>query len=199
MLLKFKAIFIVSIMLMTVPGFGQTAFGLKGGLNLANLKVDDPEASYNSRTGYHAGIFLRSKFSKIAFQPEILLWTQGSDVSHTVLGEYKDSFTYLAVPVMFKFYLIDGLNIHAGPQFGFLIDAERKGESRLLGSSSVDIKENFKPTDISVSVGGGYDLPFGLSLDVRYNIGVQDINDVADGEEAKSRVFMVSLGYNFLR
>ena len=40
---------------------------------------------------------------------------------------------------------------------------------------------------------------FGLGLDLRYNIGVKDINDAVDGEEARSRIFVVSLGWNFLR
>lgn len=176
----------------------QAAFGLKGGLNLANLKVDDPEASYDSRTGYHAGVFVRGKFSKVAIQPEVLLFTQGSDVNSSTLGEFKDSFTYLSIPVMVKFYVVSGLNVHVGPQFGFLLDGERKGS--FLGQSfNQDIKDYYKSSDISVSLGGGWDFPFGLNVDVRYNIGVQDINDQADGEEAKSRVFQVSLGWNFLK
>jgi hypothetical protein len=176
----------------------QAAFGLKGGLNLANLKVDDPEASYNSRTGYHAGVFVRGKFSKVAIQPEVLLFTQGSDVNSSTLGEFKDSFTYLSIPVMVKFYVVSGLNVHVGPQFGFLLDGERTGNIQGL-SFNYDIKDYYKNSDISVSLGGGWDFPFGLNVDVRYNIGVQDINDQADGEEAKSRVFQVSLGWNFLK
>lgn len=177
----------------------QAAFGLKGGLNLANLKVDDPEASYNSRTGYHAGVFVRGKFSKVAIQPEVLLFTQSTDAKETILGDYKTNFTYLSIPVMLKFYVVNGLNIQAGPQFGFLLDGEMKGTDLIGQDFSYDVKEYYKNSDISVSLGGGWDFPFGLNVDVRYNIGVQDINDQADGEEAKSRVFQVSLGWNFLK
>lgn len=179
--------------------YGQSAFGLKGGLNLTNLKVDDPAATYDSRSGYHVGIFMREKFSKVAIQPELLLSTMSSDVSSTVLGEYQDQFTYLSVPVMVKFYIVSGLNIHLGPQFSFLLDGERKFKSDLLGSSSRDIKDYYKGSDVSVSAGAGWDFPFGLNLDVRYNVGVKDINDVSEGKEAKSRIFQVSLGWNFLR
>lgn len=176
----------------------ETAFGIKGGLNLTNLKVSDPEASYDSRTGFHAGVFVRGKFSKIAIQPELLLFTQSTEVSSSLIGDYQDKFTYLSVPVMLKFYIVSGLNIHAGPQFGFLLDGDRNFEGA-LGSGSTDIKDYYKDTDISLSFGGGWDFPFGLSADVRYNIGVQDINEATDGEEAKSRVFQVSLGWNFLK
>jgi hypothetical protein len=188
---------IILILLLSYAAHAQTAFGLKGGLNLTNLNVDDPEASYDSRAGYHVGIFLRGRFSKIGIQPEVLLSTASTDVS-TLLGDYKDSFTYLSVPVMIKFYIISGLNIHAGPQFSFLLDGERKGEFGRI-SSTTDIKEYYKSSDVSVSAGAGWDFPFGLNVDFRYNIGVTDINDVSGGEEAKSRIFQVSLGWNFLK
>lgn len=177
----------------------QAAFGLKGGLNLANLKVDDPQASYNSRTGYHAGIFVRGKFSKVAIQPEVLLFTQSTDLKETVFGDYKTNFTYLSIPVMLKFYVVSGLNIQAGPQFGFLLDGEMKGTNLVGQDFSYDVKDYYKNSDVSISLGGGWDFPFGLSADVRYNIGVQDINDAANGDETKSRVFQVSLGWNFLK
>jgi Outer membrane protein beta-barrel domain len=176
----------------------DVAFGLKGGLNLANLNVKDPEGSYNSRTGYHAGVFLRGKFSKIAVQPELLLFTQGTEVKHTTLGDFKDNFTYLSVPVMLKYYPVMGLNLQVGPQFGFLLDGERKYES-IIGDGSTDIKDYYNSSDVSISVGGGWDFKFGLSLDCRYNVGVKDLNNVSNGEEAKSKVFLISLGWNFLK
>jgi hypothetical protein len=176
----------------------QVAFGPKAGVNLTNLKVSDPEGSYNSRTGYHAGVFLTGKFSKIAIQPEVLFFTQSTDAKETLLGNYKDNFTYVSVPVMLKFYIVSGLNLQLGPQFGFLIDGERKYSTR-LGQGTTDIKDYYKNSDVSVSLGGGWDLPFGLNVDVRYNIGVQDINNWADGEETKSRIFLISLGWNFLK
>ena len=91
-----------------------------------------------------------------------------------------------------------GLNLHAGPQFGFLVDGERKYDT-VFGSGTEDITESYKSSDIAVSAGLGYDFKFGLSVDARYNIGVKDINNAANGEDARSRVFMISLGWNFLK
>lgn len=176
----------------------STAFGVKAGLNLSNLTGGDPGATYDSRSGFHAGIFMREKFSKVAIQPEILLSTQSTDVSSTAFGDYQDKFAYLNVPIMLKFYIIDGLNIHAGPQFGFLLDGDRT-YSGPLGSGSDDIKDYYKSSDISLSLGAGWDIPFGLSADFRYNIGVQDINEASSGEKVQSRVFQLSLGWNFMK
>lgn len=191
--------FLFAFFISVLTASGQdTAFGLKAGINLASMNLDDAEASYDSRTGYHAGIFVRGKFNKIGVQPELLLFTQKGEGNNTILGNYEDSFTYLSVPVMLKFYPVGGLNLQVGPQFGFLIDGEQKYTGP-FGTSSNDITDSYKSSDVSVSLGGGYDFGFGLGLDVRYNIGVKDINNVSNGEAAKSRVFLISLGWNFLK
>lgn len=195
---KTLSVLLISVLFSTLGAQAQVGFGLKGGLNLTTLKVDDPELSYDSRTGYHAGVFLRGRFNNIGIQPELLLFTQKGKMKSSVFGTAQESFTYLSIPVILKFYPIGGLNLQVGPQFGFLLDGERKFDS-ILGSGSQDITEYYKESDVSVSVGGGYDFGFGLGLDIRYNIGVKDINDAADGEEARSRIFLVSLGWNFLQ
>jgi hypothetical protein len=190
------------IMFITLVAFiphseAQTAFGIKAGLNLSTLNLKDPAESYNSKTGFHGGFFVRERVGNLAFQPELLLYTQNGEIQSTTFGKAQESFTYLTVPIMVKFYPVAGLNLQLGPQIAFLLDGERKYDS-FLGSGTEDIKDHYKSSDFSVSVGGGYDFDFGLTLDARYNIGVKDINNAANGEPVKSRVFMVSLGWNFL-
>lgn len=187
----------ISIFLLAPGAEGQVAFGLKGGLNLTTLNLEDPEASYESRSGYHAGLFLRGKFNNIGIQPEVLLFTQRGQLESFV-GTAEERFTYLSIPLIFKFYPVGGLNLQLGPQFGFLIDGEREYHT-FLGGATRDITEYYKKSDVAVSVGGGYDFNFGLGLDVRYNLGIKDVNNVADGEEARSRIFLVSIGWNFVR
>jgi len=175
----------------------DTAFGIKAGINLSNIDLEDSEATYNSRTGYHAGVFLRGKFDKIAIQPELLLYTQKGEIERSVFGTAEESLTYVTVPVMLKFYPVLGLNIQLGPQFGFLVDGERKYSNPAF-TASEDITDYYKGSDVSVALGLGYDFDFGLGIDARYNIGVKDINDEVDGDPAKSRIFMISLGWNFV-
>lgn len=183
----------------TLSTYGQdVGFGVKAGLNLSSLNLEDPEASYDSRTGYHAGLFLRGRFDKVAVQPELLLYTQRGDIESTLFGTAEESFSYLTIPVIIKFYPIGGLNLQVGPQFGFLLDGERKYDT-FLGSGSEDITAYYDKSDIAVALGGGYDFDFGLGIDVRYNLGIKDINNAADGEQVKSRVILVSLGWNFIR
>lgn len=173
-------------------------FGLKAGVNLSSFNIDDANASYDSRTGFHAGIFGRAKFGTVGLQPELLLFTQNADVWSNAFGNAEDRFTYLSIPVMIKFYPVGGLNLQVGPQFGFLLDGERKYET-VIGNASKDIKDHYKSSDVSISLGAGYDFEFGLGLDFRYNLGVMDINNAANGEPVKSRIFLISLGWNFLK
>src|SRR3989337_1045336 len=144
------SVFLIAFLFSTLAADAQTAFGLKCGLNLTTLNVEDPELSYDSRTGYHAGIFLRGKFDKIGIQPELLLFTQNGEFRSTLFsGTVQERFTYLSIPLMLKFYPIGGLNIQVGPQFGFLIDGERTYQDHpLFGNGSNDITDYYKNTDI---------------------------------------------------
>lgn len=167
----------------------QVALGLKAGANIS--KFDDADA--DNLTSFHAGAFGLFKFTKIGIQPEILFSQQGSTFEEA--GEKFDFETaYVTIPVMVKLYLIGGLNLQAGPQFGFLTKADLEGQG--------DVKDKMKGSDLSANVGLGWDLPFGLTLDARYNIGLSDLNDDEDtfGDASfKSRVIQLSVGYKILK
>ena len=50
-------------------------------------------------------------------------------------------------------------------------------------------------------MGAGADLPFGLNLAARYNLGLADNEkeNFITGDEMKNSVFQVSAGYAFIR
>jgi hypothetical protein len=192
------SLILIMILIALTARAQETAFGIKGGINLSSLNLDDAESSYNSRTGFHAGIFMRARTGNIGFQPEVLLFTQNGDIKNSAFGTAQDRFTYLSIPIILKFYPIGGFNFQVGPQFGFLLAGERKYDT-FTGSGSKDITDYYKSSDVSVSLGLGYDFGFGLGLDARYNLGIKDINNATNGDPVKSRVFMLSLGWNFLK
>jgi len=164
----------------------QVALGLKAGANIS--KFDN--AAYNNITSFHGGAFALFKLTKIGIQPEILLSQQGSKFDDDSFGSLDLKASYLTIPVMIKLYLVAGLNLQAGPQFGFLTKAELNGQ---------DIKDTFKSSDISANIGLGWDLPFGLTLDARYNLGLSDVNNGISAESLKSRVVQISVGYKILK
>lgn len=183
------SVLVMIMMIASVGAFAQAqlAIGVKGGLNFAKLDMED--ASTKNRTGFHGGAFALIKLTKIGIQPEIIFSQQGSKLK--IDGEdVKSNFSYVNIPVMLKLYLIAGLNLQAGPQFGFLTNAKIDGE---------DVKDFYKKSDVSVGLGAGWDLPFGLTVDARYNLGVSKIEDDAALAATKNQVFQVSLGYKLIK
>lgn len=176
--------------------YGQVAIGLKGGLNFANIDTSTPSTAYNSRTGYHAGAFVSFKFTKIAIQPELVYSQQGTTVQYNG-ASIDQNFSYVNVPILLKLYLVGGLNLQLGPQFGFLTAAS--GPIPGSGSSSSqDIKSYYKSSDISIALGAGIDLPLNLNLDFRYNLGVSDNNE-STASTVKNQVFQLSVGFKLFK
>lgn len=179
----------------------ETKFGVKGGLNVANLTGDEDEDN-SSKVGFHLGGFVEIKVSdKFSVQPELLFSTQGTKFEETVLGtlvEYKTNLSYLNIPVMAKYYVAEGFSLEAGPQIGFLTSAKYKIESE-GNESEVDGKDDFESVDFGVNFGAGYDFTENLSVGLRYNLGLSNVYKTEAGDDFKNsnNVFSVSLGYKF--
>ncbi|MBV6644406.1 MAG: PorT family protein [Cyclobacteriaceae bacterium] len=198
--------FLSCILLVSAVAYGQGfKVGLKGGLNFPSAEAlglqDGIQTSdLSGNAGYHIGAFARLKFSKFAIQPEVLYSFQSVDFSLNVptpggsATDIKQKISYLTVPVMARIYILSGLNLQIGPQFGFLLTGDVESNDNDLDGS--DLKDELSASDISLGVGAGLDLPFGLDVHARYNIGLKDVNDTADAEEAKNSVFQVSVGFS---
>jgi len=177
----------------------QFAIGIKGGPNFSNLNVSDPGATYKARTGWHAGGFVLMKFSKIGIQPEILFSQQGSKIKVNS-NDLNANYSYINIPIMVKLYTVAGINLQAGPQFGFLTKAE-SDYNPVTGepiNSTQDFKNAYKKSDVSLAMGVGWDLPFGLTIDGRYNLGLSDVSDQA-AYETKNQVWQISVGYKLIK
>lgn len=204
---------IVTLFLATASlySFGQMQFslGLKAGPNFANINTDASAGeNYESRTGWHAGAFMLFRGEKIGFQPEVIFSQQGSKFKYnTSSPALKQNFSYVNIPLILKLYTVAGINLQVGPQIGILTSAER--EDFAAGQSgpvtTQDVKDDLKKTDISLALGVGWDLPFGLSLDGRYNWGLTDnddnfvTNSGAPIGQIKNQVWQISVGYKLFR
>ncbi|MEO7991313.1 MAG: porin family protein [Chryseolinea sp.] len=190
----FKKVVLAAFLIAISSGaFAQAQFsvGLKGGLNFANLDVTSVSNTYNNRTGYHAGAFALLKFAKIGVQPELIFSQQGSTVK--VNGDdVKSNFSYMNIPIMIKLYTVAGINLQAGPQFGFLMN------DPVVVNNNQEIEGAVKKSDISLSMGLGWDLPFGLTIDGRYNLGLQNVSDNSSFD-IKNQVFQVSVGFKLIK
>ena len=194
------SIVIVSFFLLSFGATAQSvAIGLKGGLNFANLNGSSASEVYTNRTGYHFGAFTLIKLGKIGIQPEIIYSKQGSKVTVNTQN-FDSNFDYFNIPIILKLYTVAGINIQVGPQFGFISGAKYPISSGTGGGTTLqDITNQLKGSDISVAMGLGWDLPFGLSIDGRYNLGLSKANNTSSIPDIKNQVFQLSVGYKIFK
>jgi hypothetical protein len=174
-------------------GAGSARRRIESGASLNTS--ESPGMNYKNRTGFHAGAFALFKFTKIGIQPEVVFSQQGSTVKVNT-KEFDANYSYVNIPVMLKLYTIAGLNIQAGPQFGFVASKDDEYLAELK-KTNPDIKSSIKDSDVSLGIGIGWDLPFGLMIDGRYNLGLTDNSDGAGS--VKNQVWQFSIGYKFLK
>lgn len=184
----------------------QVAFGLKAGPNFANINTDASAGeNYKNRTGFHGGAFALIKVTKLGIQPEIIFSQQGSTVEINSQN-FESNFSYLNIPIILKLYTIAGINLQAGPQFGFVTNAESPIQDQLNPGSYTlaDVKDKARSSDVGAAFGVGWDLPFGLTIDARYNMGLSKMFE-SDNQlppstaDARNQVFQVSLGYKLIK
>jgi hypothetical protein len=184
----------------------QLAVGIKGGPNFATINTESSaKENYKSRTGFHGGAFVLIKATKIGIQPEVIFSQQGSTVRINS-QDYESNFSYVNIPIIVKLYTVAGINIQAGPQFGFVNSAKAPVLTQSFGGADTytiqDVKDRAKSSDVTAALGLGWDLPFGLTIDARYNLGLSKIYDKAPTNEtadAKNQVFQFSLGYKLFK
>ncbi len=189
--------------------------GLKGGLNFAKLDGHSTVTQdYGSRTGFHVGAYATLKITKFAIQPEIIFSRQGQSFAYNAQQNFNSNFDYINIPIIIKFYLAGGLNLQAGPQFGFLASAKGDVIKGTQQSSTVstgqDIKNFVKASDLSLGLGFGWDLPLGINITGRYNMGLSDINKNTGQPagttvtslgtvQARNQVIQISVGYRLFK
>ena len=173
-----KIIFLALMVLFTAKSLSQGVdLGIKVGANFATL-TELPNV--DTRTGLNFGAFFTIKFNeKIALQGDVLYSQQGAEL----LDIGKVDLNYLNVPIVFKYYLVKRLNLHVGPQFGFLVSDFDDNE----------FEDSYKSTDVSGVVGLGLDLPLGFRVDGRYNFGLTEFLP-----DVKNNVFSLSVGWTLL-
>jgi len=220
----------VALLAIGVASAQSVKFGAKLGLNVANQSYSNDYIGVTSPStdpmiGFHIGGLAEIKLTdKFAIQPELLFSMQGSKQTtsefdtdgYSYTSEDKINFTYINVPVMFKYFVIKKLSIEAGPQVGFLVSAKDKYESTetfegtvTKESKTVDVKNLHKSIDFGFNIGAGYDITDNFFTSLRYNIGLSDIGQGGtvniDGVnevypkfyKVKNNVLQLSIGYKF--
>ena len=207
---KMKRIFCLTyaiIVLVSTSGLAQSInTGVKVGLNSATIGGSD--ASGQSITSFNAGIFATFDVAGLlALQPELLYTMKGYKASYPVpdvigpipfgSGNLTAKISYLEIPVLLKLNTsslgIIRPNIFAGPEVAFKLSSKATSGSP---SSTQDL-QNINSTDFGIIFGAGLNINLPITtimVDIRYDIGMRDLNSSANPPDIKNRVLSVNAG-----
>jgi len=119
---------------------GNVSLGLKAGASLTDFVGKD--ANFDSRFGFHAGVFANIGFARLfAFQPELIYSQKGAHFLNNSDAGLR--LHYVDVPLAFHVNT-DGFFFEAGPQVGFLVAARSEN-----GSASLDAIMGSKPSTLA--------------------------------------------------
>lgn len=204
---KILSVFIVVLLIATSlenVALAQARAGIKGGLNVSNLYIDDLDDE-NARYGFNVGVFGQVLASEtFAIQPELLFSTKGAkaDYKGIIDQTVKYNINYLDLPILAVFKLGESAEIHVGPYLSYLLNANISYSGDVTsGSDDID-RDNLKSFDYGLV--GGFGLNFGaVQVGARYNYGLAKIADSDAAElvlgDSKNSVAQLYVSLNLNR
>ena len=180
----------------------QVGFGIKGGVNYNSDSFKDVKndvlSGAESRTGYHAGIWLRFKVPVIGLyiRPELVYTNLENSVTYnssTASAQTTDySFQKIDIPVLLGKKIFGIGNIFIGPSFQYILDQD---------FSINDIPDvDGDGFTVGLQFGGGIELGK-LGIDIRWERGFSDIeSSFLDGTtkiDFDTRVNQIIIGLSY--
>jgi len=166
--------------------------GIKGGYNLSAVNFNG-EGETGQRHSFHIGFYGESFFNNhFSIQPELQYSQQGYVISNAN-GKFTQKLNYINLPLMLKAYPVNNFFLEVGPQIGLAVyhKEEYDAASNIFNSS-----QEFNPNklDYGVNFGAGFVTDNGMSLGVRYHLGMGDVYNQGNQQ---NRVWQFSLGFDF--
>jgi hypothetical protein len=209
--MKKQLFVLLAILLMGKLNDSQAQFtiGLRGGVNLAQLKTDfktqsfgdNLQQSLDTKLGYVGGVYARIG-NKFFVQPELIFSAKGGSINVLQTGSTTQTFdieyTNLDIPLLLGIKA-GPLRINAGPMASFKVSSN--GLNEALKSYSSNVGESFKNAAYGYQVGGGVDIG-ALSVDLRYEgslseVTVVDLTNKVNFSQ-KGNLWQLTLGLRLL-
>ncbi len=199
-----SAIITIFILATSLQTFAQvnTMVGAKGGWVQSSLLGSDAK-SQTVKSGFNAGavINVASANHMISIQPEVLYSRRATELTYlNFMQEYE--IQYVDIPLLLKVSLpLEGIrpNVFAGPYAGIKIADETTYTETITGISVTE-SNTLNGIDYGAVFGAGLDLDFQsavLTLDGRYNLGMQELEKAESTEDLKNGSFSINLGALF--
>ena len=196
-----KSIIFAVVLLAALPlcSTAQISVGTRQGFSVSTLsKIGDLYDNVDLTTSYTGGVFaLVPVKGNFTFQPELNYIRKGRNSGTSLTANSEESkclFNYVQVPLLARYTMpAAGGNscryfLNAGPYASALLNTSIK----LIDGSELNddkVTDNHSHTDIGLIFGGGLEFPVNkakLSFDIRYDMGLTNLNDQPDGYRTKS-------------
>lgn len=178
------------------PASAQISYGVKGGVNLANLAFDgEGDVASSGRPGPLVGLFAVVTVGPLTVQPEAIYTVKGASIE--VDGVESDYVVdYLEVPLLARVNVTRRLAVLAGPAFSMRLRA-RQRISFGASTEEIDVGDDVEPFDVGLVAGAA--VSFGRwFVDGRYTHGLSDADaDAGDTVQIRNRVVSVAAGIRF--
>ncbi len=177
---------------------GAFSIGPKVGYNSYKLSSNVDSVQASIKNSFQVGAFIRIG-KKVYIQPEANYQVNKSTLSKSIgaLVQSQDvTLTSIKVPVLLGAKIINAkafnLRFMVGPTITFILDKKLNPStmSELWPIHSVD---DIKNSIWSVQMGAGMDILF-LTLDVRYEMGIDNTYNGSSNLQMKNNIFNVSVG-----
>jgi hypothetical protein len=191
---------------------GIISFGIKGGLNFANISVSPKPidiTEFNQSQGIMGGLFFVVDLGALGIQPEFMYARRGTqfdfyDGSEVYSAKWK--FDYLEAILLIRWKIVPAGPIRpmifAGPSYGILSQAK----AAIIDSSGaevaeVEIKDDFNTGELPVIFGAGAEfkiLSLRFILEGRYHLGISNIAKAGfEVDHIKNNGFSIMAGIIF--
>ncbi len=172
--------------------------GVKAGANLG--KIDGESFKQEFNLGYQLGAYVSFDFNKnIGIQPELLFSQTNTTVDSgykaiynnvpgTVIGS-KAHLNYLSIPILLRINADKLLTLNVGPQFSIHTN---KDETLVQNG-----KDAIKSGDFAAVFGAQINLG-SINIYGRYNVGLNNLNDIDNKDKWKSQQLQFGLGLRIL-
>lgn len=192
------SLLVLALLAVTLTQAQGLHFGIKGGVNMT--KVDGKAMTDEFNYGYQLGGFAEVGLGKKWFiQPEVM-WTEfrtrTADNFETIIdfpaegsNRKEVKLNYLAIPITLNYRLLDWFSLHAGPQFGVLLNQDKN----LLENG----RDAFNAGVVSFVTGAQLNFG-GFHITGRYFTNINDINSGDVNEAWKNKGFQVGVGIRIL-
>jgi hypothetical protein len=188
------ALMIGSAAFSQIPGF---SIGPKIGTTFSKYTTDKDQIKEEMKSSFFFGAFVRLG-NKIYVQPELLVMSKNGLLKNENTQESQVTLKIhtIDVPLLLGVKVLDlkvaNVRVMAGPVASFVIDKNITSENW----DETITKDDFKNMNWGLQFGAGVDVLF-LTLDVRYEIGLNDISKL-ENFSLKNNMFTVGLGWKIL-